>query len=142
MLFFLQVDDDYWFQSNSQVSITHLWGEEHNFWIVPEDQQSMTSGVFFYGAWHIFFHHRGDTFQFLTENYLRRNSSDNKESNNELWINSQLKDIKCLCLFSTAFLPKRYAEASLLTVTALYFPALSKCLGRLIVLYLQIHMIL
>ncbi|XP_038886724.1 transcription factor E2FC-like [Benincasa hispida] len=25
------VDDDYWFQSNSQVSITHLWGEEHNF---------------------------------------------------------------------------------------------------------------
>ncbi|KGN62670.1 transcription factor E2FC [Cucumis sativus] len=25
------IDDDYWFQSNSQVSITHLWGEEHNF---------------------------------------------------------------------------------------------------------------
>ncbi|KAG6585546.1 Transcription factor E2FC, partial [Cucurbita argyrosperma subsp. sororia] len=25
------MDDDYWFESNSQVSITHLWGEEHNF---------------------------------------------------------------------------------------------------------------
>ncbi|XP_022144160.1 transcription factor E2FC-like [Momordica charantia] len=25
------IDDDYWFHSNSQVSITHLWGEEHNF---------------------------------------------------------------------------------------------------------------